>query len=84
MSIIWAQLIVDGKSYGPHPFVVPLRCKKTHKILPGITIGDCGLKNGLNYIDNGFIILDNVRISSDYLLGKLGSIDENGAYTSMI
>ncbi len=29
MSVIWAQLILDGKKYGPHPFVVPLRDPKT-------------------------------------------------------
>ena len=75
MAIIWAQLIVDDKSEGPHPFVVPIRCKKTHRVLPGITIGDCGLKNGLNYIDNGYIILNDVRIPSYNLLGKIGSID---------
>ena len=25
MSIIWANLIVKGKKYGPHPFIVPIR-----------------------------------------------------------
>jgi acyl-CoA oxidase len=84
MAIIWAQLIVDGKSQGPHPFVVPIRCKKTHRVLPGITIGDCGLKNGLNYIDNGYIILDDARIPSYNLLGKIGSVDENGKYATLI
>lgn len=29
MGVIWAQLILDGKKYGPHPFVVPLRDLKT-------------------------------------------------------
>ena len=84
MSIIWAQLIVNGKSYGPHPFIVQIRNNKTHHVLPGITIGDCGPKVGLNYIDNGYIILDNVRISKDNLLGKFGDIDENGKYVSDI
>ena len=60
MAIFWAQLIVNGKSYGPHPFVLPLRCKKTHKLFAGITIGDLGPKNGHNNVDNGYIILDNV------------------------
>lgn len=82
MAIIWAQLIVDGKSHGPHPFILPIRCRKTHKVLPGITIGDCGPKNGLNYIDNGYIILDNVRLPKDNLLGKLGDVDEQGKYQS--
>jgi acyl-CoA oxidase len=63
ISIIWAQLIINGKSYGPHPFIVELRDKKTHIPLSGVYINDCGSKVGLNYIDNGSIILDNVRIS---------------------
>lgn len=36
MSIIWAQLILDGKSKGPHPFIVPIRDKVTHELLPGV------------------------------------------------
>lgn len=84
MTIIWAQLIVNGESQGPHPFVVPLRNRKTHSVLPGVTIGDCGPKNGMNYIDNGYIILEGVRIPSYHLLGKLGSIDEDGGYVTLI
>lgn len=29
MSVIWAQLIIDGNKHGPHPFIVPLRDSKT-------------------------------------------------------
>lgn len=48
MSVIWAQLYVDGKRYGPHAFIVPLRDRQTHKLLPGVLVGDCGPKNGCN------------------------------------
>lgn len=74
-AVIWANLKVNGKSYGPHPFVVPLRTHDTHDLLPGVKIGDCGPKNGLNMIDNGFIILDQVKIPKTYLLSKIGRID---------
>jgi acyl-CoA oxidase len=37
-----AQLVINGKRYGPHPFVVPLRDIKTREPLPGRTIGDIG------------------------------------------
>ena len=47
----------------------------TRKTLPGITIGDCGPKNGLNLIDNGYLILDNFILPKDNLLGKYGDID---------
>jgi len=25
IAVIWAQLVVNKKSHGPHPFIVPLR-----------------------------------------------------------
>ena len=84
MAVVWAQLIIDGKSQGPHPFYFPIRSKKTHRVLPGIIIGDCGPKKGLNYIDNGYMMIENVRIPRWYLLGKYGSIDDKGRYNSPI
>lgn len=81
---MWAQLVIDGTLQGPHPFIVPIRCHKTHRVLPGITIGDCGPKNGGDYMDNGYIIMDNVRVPKDNLLGKLGSVNENGKYITSI
>ena len=78
MSVIWAQLVIDGKSKGPHPFVVPLRCNNTHKVLDGITIGDMGPKKGMNYIDNGYVIFNNFRIPRENLLGRFGSVNEKG------
>jgi len=62
MAVVWANLILDGKSYGIHAFITPIRCSKTHKLFPGVLVGDCGPKTGLNAIDNGFIIFDNYRI----------------------
>lgn len=56
IAVIWANLFIKQKNYGIHAFIVPLRCKKTHKLLPGIIIGDCGPKTGLNVVDNGFIM----------------------------
>ena len=84
VTILWAQLVINGKSEGPHPFYFPTRCKKTHKVLPGITIGDCGPKKGKNYIDNGYMILNDVRIPRKYLLGKYGSVNEQGIYSSIV
>ena len=52
--------------------------------LPGITIGDCGKKEGQDGIDNGFILFDHVRISKGNFLNRLSDIDENGEFTSPI
>lgn len=32
-TIMWAQLILDGVSYGPHCFVTQIRDDKTHQVL---------------------------------------------------
>jgi len=75
---LWAQLYIGGKNYGVHCFVVPIRCKKTHKVLPGITIGDVGPKFGLNGVDNGFILFDKFRIPAANILDKVSGVNEKG------
>ena len=37
-AVVMAQLITQGKSMGPHSFVVPLRDPDTHKPYPGIKV----------------------------------------------
>lgn len=82
--VVFAQLVVDGKSHGPHAFIVPLRDRKSHMPLPGITIGDCGKKEGLDGIDNGFILFDNARIPKGNFLNRLSDINEAGEFVSPI
>lgn len=53
-------------------------------VLPGITIGDCGKKEGQDGIDNGFIMFNNVRIPKDNFLNRLSDIDDDGKFTSPI
>jgi len=84
ISCVFAQLIVDGKSHGPHAFIVPLRNRTTYMPLDGVIVGDTGKKAGLDGIDNGFIMFDNVRIPKANMLNKLSNIDENGQFQSMI
>lgn len=64
--------------------MVPLRDRKNHLPLSGITIGDCGKKEGQDGIDNGFILFDHVRISKDNMLNRLSDIDSDGKFTSPI
>lgn len=82
MCAVWAQLYVRGKCHGVHAIIVPLRDDKTHKILPGITIGDCGPKFGLNGIDNGFIEFNRFRVPVENLLNKVSGINEKGEFVS--
>lgn len=75
-----AQLIVKGKRYGPHSFIVNIRDMKTHKPLPGIEVGDIGPKFGYNAKDNGFLKLSNVVIPRDNMLSKYTKVHKDGSY----
>lgn len=46
VALVMAQLIIDGRNYGPHTFVVPVRDLKTHEPLSGVFVGDIGPKFG--------------------------------------
>ncbi|PWN40780.1 putative acyl-CoA oxidase [Ceraceosorus guamensis] len=74
-AIVMAQLVLKGKSYGPHPFVVPIRDPKTREMLPGCTIGDIGPKQGYQTTDNGFLLLDHVRVPHFNQLAKFAKVD---------
>ncbi len=83
MAAVFCQLIVNDQSEGIHAVLVPLR-DKTHQLLPGIRVEDCGYKMGLNGVDNGRIWFDHVKVPRENLLDRFGSIDENGKYSSPI
>ena len=46
-AVVMAQLVIGGKYYGPHPFVVHIRDMKTHEPLEGVHVGDIGPKVSL-------------------------------------
>ncbi|XP_070533274.1 peroxisomal acyl-coenzyme A oxidase 1-like isoform X1 [Ptychodera flava] len=78
--ILMAQLCSQGKKYGLHAFIVPLRRFDDHELLPGVKTGDIGPKLGIGSNDNGFCRFDNVRIPRENLLSKYSKIDPDGTY----
>ncbi|TDE43206.1 acyl-CoA oxidase [Flavobacterium rhamnosiphilum] len=83
MATVFAKLIIDKIDYGVNAFIVPIRDANS-KILKGITIGDCGLKMGLNGVDNGTIRFENVVISKENMLDRFASVNEEGKFESPI
>jgi acyl-CoA oxidase len=83
MAVVFAQLSTDTGHHGVHAFLVPIR-SDDGRTLPGVRIEDCGVKVGLNGVDNGRIHFDHVRIPRENLLNRYGSVSEGGAYTSPI
>jgi acyl-CoA oxidase len=83
MATVFAKLIIDEIDYGVNAFIVPIRDINS-KILEGITIGDCGLKMGLNGVDNGTIRFENVVIPKENMLDRFASVNEEGKFESPI
>jgi len=83
MATVFAKLIIDGHDYGVNAFIVPLRDEKLN-VLEGITIKDCGLKMGLNGVDNGIIQFHNVVIPKENMLDRFAQINEKGEFESPI
>ena len=83
MAVVFAQLVTGGASHGVHALLVPIR-DDAGDALPGITIGDCGVKAGLNGVDNGRLTFDQVRVPREALLNRFADVAEDGTYTSSI
>jgi acyl-CoA oxidase len=83
VAVVFAQLLIDGRSEGVHAFVVPLRDEKG-RTLPGVRIEDDGPKIGLNGVDNGRIWFDRVRVPRENLLNRYAEVTEEGSYRSSI
>jgi len=83
IAAVFAQLVVGGETHGVHCLLVPIRDDEGNP-LPGVTIGDCGPKLGLNGIDNGRLSFDQVRVPREALLDRYAQVDAEGDYQSEI
>ena len=83
MGVAFAQLIVNGRNEGVHGFLVKLR-DDDGNLLPGIIVGDCGVKMGNNGVDNGWSMFRSMKVPLDSLLNQFSWIDANGKFKSKI
>ncbi|KAL6585814.1 acyl-coenzyme A oxidase [Orobanche minor] len=82
-AVVYARLIIDGKDHGIHGFIVQLRSLEDHRPLPGITVGDIGMKFGngaYNTMDNGVLRFDHIRIPRDQMLMRVSHVTREGKY----
>ncbi|KAL3630055.1 acyl-coenzyme A oxidase [Castilleja foliolosa] len=82
-AIVYARLLLNGKDHGVHGFIVQLRSLEDHTPLPGITVGDIGMKFGngaYNTMDNGVLRFDHVRIPRNQMLMRVSEVTREGKY----
>ncbi|XP_056380450.1 peroxisomal acyl-coenzyme A oxidase 2 isoform X4 [Hyla sarda] len=79
-AVVQAQLYSNGMKYGMHPFIVPIRSLEDHSSLPGITVGDIGPKMSFEHIDNGFVMMRNIRIPKENMLSRYSQVLPDGSY----
>ena len=60
-ALVYAELFINGKKHGIHPFIVEIR-DKDRNLLAGVEAGDIGPKIGFHSKDNGYLILKNVSV----------------------
>ena len=77
-ACVFAKLIIDGKTYGVHAFMVQTRNLGTWELLPGIECGDIGPKFGYNSKDNGYMLFKNVRIPRTDMLRRFAEVSPEG------
>jgi len=82
-TLVYANLILDGKEHGFHCFMMQLR-DENHRPLPGIEVGEVGPKIGDNGTETGFLRLTNVRIPRKWLLMKNQEVTEDGVYKKRV
>jgi len=83
LATVFAQLEVKGERHGVHALLVPLR-DEHGQLLPGVRVEDCGVKMGLNGVDNGRIWFNQVRVPRENLLDRFAQVSAEGEYTSSI
>merc|ERR1712232_759789 len=67
-GVVVAQLIVEGKSHGPHVFFIDMNAS-------GIQREDMGQKTTFNALDNARVTFTHVHLPQDALLSKLCSVE---------
>ena len=77
-AVVFAKLIIDGKAYGVHSFMVQTRNLETWDLLPGIEAGDIGPKFGYGSKDNGYMLFKNIRIPRTNMLKRFAEVDKDG------
>lgn len=79
-AIVMAQLVIDGEYHGISGFIVQLRSLENHKVVPGLELGDIGMKAGFDTQDNGYLKFNKVRIPLNNMLMRHARVTPDGKF----
>ncbi|KAJ8748122.1 hypothetical protein K2173_014432 [Erythroxylum novogranatense] len=77
-AVVYARLVINGKEHG---VLLSSLSLDDHLPLPGITVGDIGMKFGngaYNTMDNGVLRFDHVRIPREQMLQRVLQVTREG------
>lgn len=78
-AIMYATLIIKGKDYGFHAFMIQLRDENLRP-LPGIEVGDLGPKLGYGAYDSGYLRVANLRVPRFNMMARFQRVEKGGEY----
>jgi len=81
LAVVIANLVVKGKPYGPHGFLMELR-DASGKLTPGVTMEDMGDKTIGNDLDNARINFSKIWLPKSSLLDRYGGVTDRGEYAA--
>jgi len=76
-AVVIAKLIVDGKNYGPHGFIINMRDPITGNLIDGIIVGDMGDKTTANDLDNAWVKFNNLYLPKESMLRRFCDIQND-------
>ncbi|KAG0234589.1 hypothetical protein BGW41_001102 [Actinomortierella wolfii] len=81
-AFVQAHLIIDGKDYGTHGFIVPIRSLENHRPFPSVKAGYIGPKSygGASKSDMGFLRFEHHRIPRENMLMRFAKVTKEGEY----
>merc|ERR1719387_903954 len=76
---VYAQLIIDGKNYGFHGFMVQFRDDQGN-LMPGVEIGEMGPKINSDNTNIGYARFTHVRVPRFNMFAKFQQVSRQGEY----
>lgn len=80
-AIVFAQLVIEGQKFGVQPFMVQIRSLEDHSWMAGVECGDIGPKVAYDSKDNGYLVLNQVRVPRRNMLMRFVKVSRAGEFS---